>query len=216
MRTVIQEYLNDLEKDLFIMADMVKNAIKSSVSALKEHDTEAALRIRRNDRKINEKRWEIEEKCINIIATQQPVATDLRELIAVLNLITDLERMGDYAAGISKIVINLGHGPHVKPLIDIPRMAEISVQMIERALSAYAERDAETARVIHKQDDELDDLYNQVFRELVSIMIENPSTITSSTYLIWVAHNLERIGDRVTNICERIIFLVSGEMEGEI
>lgn len=216
MRAAIQEHLFDLEKDLLKMADMVKTAINSSVTALKEHDVKRALRIKRNDKLINDKRWEIEEKCITIIATQQPVATDLRELIAVLNIITDLERMADYAAGISKIVIKLGDGPLVKPLIDIPRMAEFSVQMIEKSLRAYAERDDKTARIIHKQDDVLDDLYNQIFRELISIMIEKPSTITSCTYLIWIAHNLERIGDRVTNICERIIFLVSGEMGEEL
>lgn len=216
MRTAIQNHLNDLEKDLINMADMVITAVNSSITALKKRDIDQAKRIRKNDKNINDKRWEIEEKCINIIATQQPVATDLRELIAVLNIITDLERIADYAAGISKIVIKLGNGSHVKPLIDIPRMADISIQMIEKSLKAYAEQDDKAARKIHKQDDDVDDLYNQVYRELVSIMIEKPSTITSCTYLLWVSHNLERIGDRVTNICERIIFLVTGEMVEDV
>lgn len=216
MRTVIQEHLDDLEKDLNIMSEMVTRAIHRSVTALKEHDQEEAIQIKKDDKQINEIRWEIEEKAIKLIATQQPVAKDLRKMIAVLNIITDLERMGDHAGGIASIILKLGDGPSVKPLIDIPRMAEISVGMIESALKAYEERDESAARAIHKKDDQIDDLYNQVIRELVSIMIEDPKTITRCTYLIWVAHNLERIGDRVTNICERIVYLVTGDMIGQI
>lgn len=216
MRTVIQEHLDDLEKDLNIMSEMVTRAIQRSVTALKEQDQEEAIQIKKDDKQINEIRWEIEEKAIKLIATQQPVARDLRKMIAVLNIITDLERMGDHAGGIASIILKLGDGPSVKPLIDIPRMAEISVGMIENALNAYEARDETAARAIHKQDDQIDDLYNQVIRELVSIMIEDPKTITRCTYLIWVAHNLERIGDRVTNICERIVYLVTGEMIGQI
>ncbi|MEX2585794.1 MAG: phosphate signaling complex protein PhoU [Balneolaceae bacterium] len=216
MRTVIQEHLDDLERDLIIMSKMVITAIQRSVTALKEQDQEEAVQIKKDDKQINEIRWEIEEKAIKLIATQQPVARDLRKMIAILNIITDLERMGDHAGGIASITLKLGDGPSVKPLIDIPRMAEISVGMIENALTAYKERDERAARAIHKQDDQIDDLYNQIIRELVSIMIEDPKTITRCTYLIWVAHNLERIGDRVTNICERIIYLVTGKMIGEI
>jgi len=216
MRTAIQENLTDLEKDLFEMASMVIQAIDRAVNALKEKNIETAKRIRKEDKFINEKRWEIEEKCIKIIATQQPVASDLRKLIAVLNIITDLERMGDYAAGISKIIIKLGLEEPIKPLIDIPRMAEIAIRMTEDSLKAYAERDEQKAREIHKKDDEVDALYHQIIRELVSIMIENPATITRCTYLIWISHNLERIADRVTNICERTVFLISGEMIEDI
>lgn len=216
MRTVIQEHLDGLEKDLNIMAGMVTTAIQRSVTALKEQDQEEAIQIKKDDKQINEIRWDIEEKAIKLIATQQPVARDLRKMIAILNIITDLERMGDHAGGIASIILKLGDGPPVKPLIDIPRMAEISVGMIENALSAYEERDESAARAIHKQDDQIDELYNQIIRELVSIMIEDPKTITRCTYLIWVAHNLERIGDRVTNICERIVYLVTGEMIGQI
>ncbi len=212
MRTAIQEYLDDIKQDLFRMAGMVNFAIKSAVEALKENDLVDAKRIKGEDKNINELRWEIEEKCINLIATQQPVASDLRELIAVLNIITDLERMGDHASGIAGIVLKLGSDKPVKQLIDIPRMAEIAEDMIERSIQAYTTRDVRKARLIHTQDDDIDALYNQVIRELISIMIEDPSTITRCTYLIWVSHNLERIGDRVTNICERIIFLVTGEM----
>lgn len=212
MREAFKQHLADLEKDLMTMADMVTTAVSKSIVALKTQDTEEAKRIRKGDQLINDKRWEIEEKCINLIATQQPVATDLREIIAILSIITDLERMGDYAEGIAKIVIKLGDAPLVKPLIDIPRMEEIAVDMTRKSLKAYSERDDQAARVINKQDDQVDDLYHQVQRELITIMLEKPSTITASTKLLWVAHNLERIGDRVTNICERIIFLVTGEM----
>lgn len=211
MRIVFQEYLDELDKELFIMAKMVTTAIEKSVEALKSQDLKAAKQIRKDDKFINDKRWEIEEKCINLIATQQPVATDLRELIAVLNIITDLERMADYAAGIAKIVGKLGEEPLIKPLIDIPRMADISIDMIHESIAAYSSRDDRRAHIIVDRDDDVDNLYHQVQRELISIMIEDPRTITRCTYLIWISHNLERIADRVTNICERIIFLVTGD-----
>lgn len=212
MRTAFQENLKQLENELYNMAEMVNVAINRSIIALKEKDVEEAKKIKNDDIHINNKRFEIEEQCIQLIATQQPVATQLRELIAVLNIITDLERMGDYAEGIAKIVIKLNGREPVKPLIDIPRMAEISADMINRSLKAYADRDVVSAREISDLDDNVDDLYHQVVRELISIMIEDPRTITRCTYLMWVAHNLERIADRVTNICERIIFLVTGEL----
>jgi phosphate transport system protein len=212
MREAFEGHLSDLEQDLFTMGEMVTIAVKRSIKALRERDVEEAKRIKNDDTIINQKRWDIEEKCINLIATQQPVAKDLRELIAVLNIITDLERMGDYAEGVAKIVIKLGDQPPVKPLIDIPRMAEIAVDMINKSLRAYAERNEKSARLICDMDDDVDELYHQIIRELITIMIEDPRTITRSTYLIWVSHNLERIADRVTNICERIIFLVTGEI----
>jgi phosphate transport system protein len=212
MREAFQEHLKDLEQDLFTMGEMVTLAVNRSIKALKERDFEEAEKIISDDQYINKKRWEIEEKCIQLIARQQPVATDLRELIAILNIITELERMGDYAEGVAKIVVKIGNQEPVKPLIDIPRMAEIAIEMINKTLRAYAERDEKSARLICDQDDEVDELYNQVYRELLTIMIEDPRTITRATYLIWTSHNLERIADRVTNICERIIFLVTGEM----
>jgi phosphate transport system protein len=212
MRIAFQEHLKTLERELHNMAGMVNRAIDRSVTALKEQDVDEARQIKLDDVHINNKRFEIEEQCIHLIATQQPVATQLREIIAVLNIITDLERMGDYAEGIAKIVIKLDGSDPVKPLIDIPRMAEIATGMITSSLEAYAARDVDRAREITAIDDDVDNLYHQVNRELISIMIEDPRTITRCTYLMWVAHNLERIADRVTNICERIIFLVTGEL----
>ena len=212
MRTAFQQNLKKLQDELFSMSGLVTESIDRSVKALKEKDIETAEQIRKDDIHINNLRWEIEEKCIQLMATQQPVATDLREIIAVLNIIAELERIGDYAEGIAKIVIKLGDQPPVKPYIDIPRMTELATGMICRSLEAYAARDAESAYRITDEDDKIDELYHQILRELISIMIENPKTITTCTHLIWVAHNLERIGDRVTNICERIIFLVTGEI----
>lgn len=216
MTTVIQENITELQGKLTKMAEMVVSAVTDSVDALKEKDIDRAKKIKKNDQLINNLRWEIEEDCINLIATQQPVASDLRELIALLNIITELERIGDYAAGISKITILIGEEEHVKPLIDIPRMRDIAVDMIESSMKAYTNRNEKSARMIHSQDDDIDDLYNQVYRELISYMIEKPANITQCTYLVWVSHNLERMGDRVTNICERIIYLAAGERADDL
>jgi phosphate transport system protein len=211
-RSVFEDHFSDLKDDLFRMKNMVCYAVERSVEALENRDLVKARQVRIDDQEINDLRWKIEEKCIHLIATQQPVASDLRELIAILNIITDLERMGDYASGIAKIVNRMGDEEPIKPLIDIPRMADIAVDMIHKSLRAYELRDDNAARKTSGQDDMLDQLYKQIQRELISIMIEEPKKITRSTYLLWVSHNLERIGDRVTNICERIVFLVTGEM----
>jgi phosphate transport system protein len=209
-RESFYKYIKDLEQDVMDMGGMVTTAISRSIESLKTLDANAANRIISDDALINKKRWDIEEKCINLIATQQPVASDLREIIAVLSIVTELERMGDYAEGIGKIVVMHGREPLVKPLIDIPQMAEKTVAMLKKSLDAFLKRDAQAARTICSEDDEVDLLYEQVYRELLTCMIENQATITRATYLIWAAHNLERIADRVTNICERIVFLVTG------
>jgi len=212
MRESFEEHIKGLTEDVVAMSEMVANATSRSVKALADRDVEEAKRIINDDLLVNKKRWHIEEKCINLIALQQPVATDLREIIAVLNIITDLERMGDYAEGIAKIVILLGDEPLVKPLVDIPLMAQKATDMLKRSLDAFINRDAKTAEAICNEDDQVDRLYEQVYRELLSYMIEDPKTITRATYLIWVAHNLERIADRVTNICERTVYLATGTL----
>ncbi|MFO7773384.1 MAG: phosphate signaling complex protein PhoU [Dehalococcoidia bacterium] len=213
MRTVFHKKLREIQDDVLAMGSMVERATSRSVEALKGRDLDMARNIVADDLKINGKRFEIEEKCIQLIATQQPMASDLRAIICVLNIITEIERIADHAEGIAKIVIMIGDEPPLKPLIDIPRMAEKSNDMLRRSLDAFINRDADAARQITTEDDEVDDLYNQVFRELLTFMIEDPRTITRATRLIWVAHNLERSADRVTNICERVIFLVTGKME---
>ena len=205
--------MRELEKEVVNMGDMVIAATNRSVEALKARNIDDAMKIIADDLLINKKRWDIEERCIKLIALQQPVASDLREIIAVLNIITDLERMGDYAEGIAKIVVMLGTEPLVKPLVDIPRMEEKATSMLKRSLDAFVKRDAKAAAAICNEDDDVDMLYDQVYRELLTYMIGDPKTISRATPLIWAAHNLERIADRVTNICERIVFLATGSMQ---
>jgi phosphate transport system protein len=212
IRKSFSEHIQELEHELIGMGQAVITAINRSIGALKSQDPDEAQRVIDGDKEINRKRWELEEQCITLMATQQPVATDLREMIAILNIITELERIGDYAEGIARIVILYGKEPLIAPLVDIPRMAQKATDMLKRSLEAFVARDAKAAEAICLEDDEVDDLHNQVYRVLLSYMIENPKTITRATYLIWAAHNVERIADRVTNICERIVFLVTGKM----
>jgi len=213
IRTVFHKKLREIQDDILAMGSMVEKAISRSIEALKKRDIAMAQQVIADDLKINEKRFDIEEKCIQLIATQQPMASDLRIIICVLNIITELERIGDYAEGIAKIVVMIGDEPPLKPLIDLPRMAEKTEEMLGRSLDAFVNRDAEAARQITAEDDEVDNLYDQVFRELLTFMAEDPKTITRATRLIWVAHNLERSADRVTNICERVVFVVTGKIE---
>ncbi|MDP2718979.1 MAG: phosphate signaling complex protein PhoU [Dehalococcoidia bacterium] len=213
IRVAFHRKLREIQDDIVTMGSMASNAILRSVEALKNRDLDLARQVILDDQKINHKRFEIEEKCIQLIATQQPVASDLRIIVAVLYIIFEVERIGDYAEGIAKIAIMIGDEPPLKPLIDIPRMADHTVDMLRRALDAFVNRDAEAARAISSEDDLVDQLYDQVFRELLSFMAEDPKTITRATRLIWVTHNLERSADRVTNICERVVFVVTGKME---
>ncbi len=212
-REAFHKALKDLEKEVLDLGEMVKKAIRESVRALKERDLKRSEEIIKEDLNINNKRFEIEERCLSLIATQQPMAGDLRVIAAVLSIITDLERMGDHAEGIAKISLMIGKDPLVKPLIDVPRMAEKAISMLDRSLKAFIERDVKGARDLCAEDDEVDALYDQIYRELIVLMIENPKIIKGATYLLWVAHNLERIADRVTNIAERTVFMVTGRME---
>jgi len=212
-RTTFHKRLREIQDDVLAMGSMVSKATLRSIDALKNRDLELAQQVITDDKKINQKRFEIEEKCVELIATQQPMASDLRIILAVLNIISEVERIGDYAEGIAKIAIMIGDEPPLKPLIDIPRMAEQTVAMLRRSLDAFVNRDGEAAKKISAEDDAVDQLYDQVFRELLTFMAEDPKTITRATRLIWVAHNLERSADRVTNICERVVFVVTGKME---
>ncbi|MBI4284414.1 MAG: phosphate signaling complex protein PhoU [Chloroflexi bacterium] len=213
IRAVFHKKLKEIQDSILEMGQMVTEAITRSVEALKNRDTAAARQIIADDQKVNHKRFEIEEKCIELIATQQPAASDLRTIITVLNIIIELERIGDYAVGLARIVLLIADEPLLKPLIDIPRMAEKTIDMLHRSLDAFIKRDAEAAWKIAAEDDEVDHLYDQVFRELLTYMIEDPRTISRATRLMWAAHNLERSADRVTNICERVVFTVTGKME---
>jgi phosphate transport system protein len=212
IRTTFHKKLREIQDDVLIMGSMVGKAITSSVKALQERDLDLAHKIIEDDLKVNQKRFEIEERCVELIATQQPMASDLRTIIAILNITTEIERIGDYAMGIARIVIMIGDEPPLKPLVDIPRMAEQTVDMLRRSLDAFIHRDGEAVKKIAAEDDLVDNLYDQVFRELLVFMAEDPKTITRATRLIWTAHNLERAADRVTNICERVVFIVTGKM----
>lgn len=213
IRSTYEKELQQIQDQMLVMASMVDRQIDRSIQALKNRDLDESRRIVADDLQINKIRFDIEELCIQIIATQQPMASDLRAIVAVLNIITDLERMGDHAEGIAKISLMIGDEPLLKPLIDVPRMADKARDMLRRTMDAFVERDAEAAKRIAEEDDQVDALYDQVYRELLTFMLSEPSNITRATYLLWVAHNLERIADRVTNICERIVFLVTGRMQ---
>ena len=212
-RESFDRHLQQLQDEVLALGSMVEKAIARSIESLKSRDLEMARQVVTDDLKINQKRLDIEEKCIELVVTQQPVASDLRIIVAVLNIIVDLERIGDHAAGVANIALMIGDEPPLKPLIDLPRMADRARSMLHRSLDAFVKRDAEAAKQIPTEDDEVDNLYDQVFRELLIFMMEDPRTITRATRLIWVAHNLERSADRVTNICERVVFVVTGEMK---
>jgi phosphate transport system protein len=211
-RTGFHRELGRLQDEVLVLGSMVEKAIVRSVEALRGHDIDLGHSVRADDVLINRKRFDIEDATLLQIATQQPMATDLRTLAAILHIVTDLERMGDYAAGIAQICIEIGDEPHVKPLIDIPRMADKANSMLRRSLEALLARDIAAAKAIATEDDEVDALYRQVYRELLVIMLVNPRTIDQATRLLWAAHNLERAADRVQNICERVVFVVTGQM----
>ena len=212
LRKTFESEIKQVKDDVLVVGSMVEQAIIDSVDALKKRDIKASEAIFDADQEINRKRFEIENQLMIMIATQQPMAHDLRLLASILEINSELERMGDYAKGICNINIRMGDAPLLKPLIDIPRMAEKGADMLHRALTAFVNEDIETARQIPSEDDEVDDLYKQVYRELMTIIIVDPTTIERANWLLWAAHNLERFADRVTNICERTVFIVTGEL----
>jgi phosphate transport system protein len=205
--------LQEIQDDVLAMGSMVGKAISRAIEALKKRDLGLAHKIIADDAKINQQRFSIEDKCIGLISAQQLPPDDLRVIVAILNIITELERIGDYAEGIAKITIMIGDQPPLKPLIDIPRMADMTVEMVDKSLQSFVTRDEKLAKQVISMDSVVDGLYDQVFRELLTFMMVDPKTINRATHLIWVAHNLERAADRATNICERAIFLITGKME---
>jgi len=211
-RAALDEGLVSLQRQLRTLASHVDVAIERGVLALERLDRRAAQRVIAEDGRINELRFKIEDDAIHLIAMQQPIAGDLRLIVAVLSILPELERIGDYCAGIAKVVLLHEDKPLLKPLVDVPRMAQLCREMLRDAIDAFISRDAERARAVGLRDDEVDRLYDQVYRELLTFMLNDPRTIDRATWLIWVAHNLERIADRVQNICERTVYEVSGVM----
>ena len=212
LRKTFETELQQIKDDVLLLGSMAEQAILNTVEALKKRDIKASEKILDDDRQINAKRFEIENQLMFLIATQQPMAHDLRLLASTMEIISELERMGDYAKGIANINLRMGDQPLLKPLIDVPRMAQKGVDMLHRALTAFVNEDVDTARALPREDDEVDALYNQVYHELMLFVIQDPKSIERANWLLWVAHNLERVADRVTNICERTVFIATGEM----
>lgn len=210
-----QEYtrsLNRLQDDVLILGSMVEGGIKDAIHVLEQRDMAGSRRIIDWDSRVNEKRFAIENNALTLIATQQPAAGDLRIIAAILEVITDLERVGDYAKGIAKINLLIGEARLIKSLEDFKAMATDACQMLHDALDAFVHRDVALAKEIAKRDDAVDEQYNQIFKDLLQLIIADTRVTDQATYLLWAAHNLERTGDRVVNICERVIFMVTGQM----
>jgi phosphate transport system protein len=213
LRPTLDQELSTLQDNLLRMGSLLDSALCRALLALTTRDQALARQVIADDAQVNALRYEIEETCYTTLATQQPAARDLRAVMSAFSLVADLERMADHAAGIATIVIRMGDEPLLKPLIDIPRMVEACRSMVRRALEAYTTRDLAVAREVAQMDDVVDGLYQQVFRELLSFMLEDPHTISRALYLLFVAHNLERIADRAVNIAERVVFIASGELK---
>ena len=214
LRSDYDRDLATLQEDLSAMGALVEEATRTALKALETRDLELAQQVIDDDDRIDSLQDDLENKCVTMLATQQPTATDLRLLMSAVHIGVELERMGDYAEGIAKISLRIGDQPLLKPLIDIPRMADIALNMLTESLQALATRDEWLARKIWRDDDAVDDLYNQIYRELLTYMLQDPRNIERATYLLWVAHDLERIADRATNISERVLWLVSGHTVG--
>lgn len=211
-RETLDNKIQELNDSVLELGAIVEQAILGSVNTLVNRDLENAKIIYDGDEEINQKRYEIERKALITVATQQPMATDLRRLSSIIDIAGELERIGDYAKGIARIAMRLGDQPPLKELVDIPKMAQLTSDMLDRALVAFVSLDEDAGRSIPHEDDQIDVLYNLVYQDLLELMIADRDNIDRATFHLWVAHNLERAADRVTNICERTIFTTSGEM----
>ncbi len=213
LRRAFHQELELLEWRAWDLGTMVKAATESAVEALSQGDVVAGQRVDEADAQVNCLRRELEERALLLIATQQPAASDLRRLVAVLHLATDLERMGDYAAGIGRICVAIGHQPDAELLDGIVEMAERAIAMLDRALDALARRDVEAAQRVALEDDAVDARYHQLSAQLLERMVGDTSLIEDGTHLLWVAHNLERVADRVQNLCSRVSFATTGRTD---
>jgi phosphate transport system protein len=212
-RDLFTKEITELQDEVLVLGSMAEKAILDAMAALRDGDARWSQKLIEDDQKINAKRFEIEEKCIFVIGSQQPMATDLRSLVSMLFIITDLERIADHAEGIARINVMLGDEPLPRRLGYIPAMADRAVTMLRDSLKAYIERDIDSARRICEADDEVDRLQDSVYDECFSAMVADPATVQRNTYMLWTSHNIERIADRCTNIAERVIYLVTGNMQ---
>jgi phosphate transport system protein len=212
IRETLDRKIRHHQDEIISLGSMVEQAITASVKALIHRDLDHAQEIYDQDQTINKKRYSIEQQALITVATQQPMASDLRKLSSIIDIAGELERIGDYAKGIARIVIRLGNYPPLKDFTHIPKMADLTADMLHRAIHAFVTLDEATALAIPKEDDQIDNHYNTLYHELLEIMFTDRNTIDQATFLMWVSHNLERAADRVTNICERTVFTVSGEL----
>ena len=213
VRQTFHEQLADLQERVMALGRMVGDALVDSVDQLKRRDLAASRQLIAQDHTVNATRFAIENQALTLIATQQPMARDMRLLAAILDIASEMERIGDYAKGIARINLAIGEQPLMKPLVDLPLMADKARAMFDAALEAFDRRDIDRARAIPQGDDEVDALYQQIYRELVSYITRDPTTIEQANLLMWAAHNLERAADRVTNLCERVVYTVTGVLE---
>jgi len=211
-RQTLDREITQLQDEVLLLGSMVEQAMLNAVEALKLRDVKAARIINKADDRINDKRYAIENRVLIVLATQQPMAHDLRLLAAILEVITEIERMGDYAKGIAKIAIRLADDETPFPIREISDMADMAVSMLHRALGAFVSEDVSLAYSIPHEDDQVDELYNFVTRKVIQNMIANPDTIDHTSLIMWVVHDIERFADRVTNICERTVFIATGEL----
>lgn len=209
-RESLDRQLKRLIDEVILLGSMVEEALLDSARALKDHDAVLAMHVRANDQWINEKRLAIENQCLMVLATQQPVARDIRVLAAILEIITELERIGDYAKGVSRITTTLTRPPSPGILDHISTMARLAVSMLHRALSAFATSDLDTARSVPGDDDEVDRLYLRIYHRLIAEMTVDTTLVDDGNLTLWAAHNFERAADRVSNICERTVFIETG------
>lgn len=212
-RELFHRELSQLQDDVLVLGSMTEKAIMDAMEALRDGDRLWSQKIIEDDARINAKRFEIEEKSVFVIASQQPMASDLRALVSMIFIVTDLERIADHAEGIARINLLLADEPLPRRLGIIPAMADRAVAMLRDSLKAYIDHDVDLARRTCEADDEVDRLQDRVYEDATRGMIEDPATIQRNTYMLWTSHNLERIADRCTNICERVVYLVTGQME---
>lgn len=213
MRASFEAEIQQLKDELLILGNMVEQQITNAVDSLKRRDIEASLKVKAVDDDVNARRYAIEEQVLITIATQQPMARDLRLLASILEIAGELERIGDYAKGIATINIRMGDEELLTPLVRIPEMAAKAVVMLHTAVQAFVNEDAEEAQSIPKLDDEVDELYTLIYKDLMKFICQDERSVERANWILWTAHNLERVADRVTNICERTIFTVTGELK---
>jgi len=206
------EELQALKNDLLDMGGRAEAVIQKSIEALKRRDVRLAEEVIADDKAIDRLEIDIDERCVSLLALRQPMAVDLRFITAALKIGNDLERVGDHAVNIAGSAKRLAAEPSLKPLVDIPRMADLAAAMLREGLDAFVRRDSATARELVKRDDAVDALNHQMFRELLSFMIEDPRTITRAMELILVARNLERVADLATNIAEEVVFIAEARI----